>query len=145
MITNLRQLHLKVLGAWPQVVERPTFRSLHINSKELDIFTSVFTSTSKIRRLFLRNLKLNILLPSYSYDTCANYETTHNRMANSIIVSLHIFYVIQLLSQWLTDGNISFIINIYSPMNSRHRGQEKLISDMNAVDMGYLQDIFGER
>ncbi|KAI9642413.1 hypothetical protein NHQ30_009218 [Ciborinia camelliae] len=134
-----------VSRAWQQAAERLTFRSLHINSKELDIFTSVFSSTSMIRRRFLRNLKFDILLPSYSDAACANYETEHNRTANSDVASLHISSAIQQLSQWPTDGNLSFIINIYSPMDSSHRGQEKLIGDMNAAEMGSRQDIFGER
>ncbi|KAG6354531.1 hypothetical protein INS49_004548 [Diaporthe citri] len=131
-------------SSWQHAIELFTFQSLHVTSDGLDDFYAAFVG-QKTRRRFLRDLHLDIVLPRYSDEDCAKYETAHDRAANSDIFSHQVSALLQKLSQWPAGGRLNLVIGMYSPMDGVHHGPDKFDCDQYEVTLGRRQDIFGER
>ncbi|KAI6080293.1 hypothetical protein F4821DRAFT_251792 [Hypoxylon rubiginosum] len=99
--------------AWQAAVESVTFQELHINNTELVAFSDHFSRIH--RRRFLRKLNFSVVLPTYSYKTYSGAETEEERRVNNEVASTAIFGLLQELSGWPTNLNITLIITIYPP------------------------------
>ncbi|GKT48625.1 uncharacterized protein ColSpa_08806 [Colletotrichum spaethianum] len=130
--------------SWQSAIEPFTFKSLHITSDDLKKFYPAFAGCWT-RRRFLRDLHLDIVLPRYSDEDCAKYETADDRAANNEVLSHHTSALLQELSQWPAGGKLNLVIGLYSPMDDAHRGPEKFDHDHHEVALGRRQDIFSER
>lgn len=131
--------------SWQHAVEPYTFKSIDITSDDLEYFYQAF-SGEKTRRRWLRDLSLDIVLPRYSDEDCAEYETAEDRATNNSIFSQHVSTLLQELSQWPSgSGKLNLAIGMYSPMDGVHRGSDKFDRDQHEVALGNRQDIFGER
>lgn len=138
--TSCRVLSLATLSRkWQRTIESRTFRSLHIKSSDLDELASVLSSSSTTRLSLIKTLHVDILLPTYSRDACAEYETDNDRTMNNRIASDKISSLLQILSSapWPSDSGIDLTIGIYSPADYIHRGEE--------IRRDSLIDIFDER
>lgn len=130
--------------SWQHAIELFTFKSLHVTSDDLEDFWAAFEGRQTRRRL-LRDLQLDIVLPPYSDEDCAKYETAHDRAANNDIFSLQVSVLLQILSQWPAGGRLNLVIGMDSPMDGVHRGLDKFDRDQYEFTLGRRQDIFGER
>lgn len=134
--------------AWQCAIEPLTFRSLRITSDHLgDFFYPAFATPRTHRRRLLRDLNLDIVLPSYSDDDCAKYETASDRAANNRMFSHHVAGLLRELSRWPASdgGKLNLVIGAYSPMDIPYRGQDKMDRDRYEVALGRRKDLFGER
>ncbi|KAJ2988950.1 hypothetical protein NUW58_g3716 [Xylaria curta] len=130
--------------SWQYAIETLTFKSLHITSDQLGRFFSVFANPVA-RRDFLRDLHLDVVLPRYSDEDCAKYETVDDRAANSHVFSHHISALLQELSQWPSGGKLNLVVGMYSLMDGAHRGLDKFDHDRYEVSVGRRHDIFDDR
>jgi hypothetical protein len=85
---------------WQFSVEPAVFREIKLKSTELDAFASVFSTSQSHRRRLLKSLVFNIVLPIYSDDDCAMYETDWDRLANSKAASEAVTALFDVLSRW---------------------------------------------
>ncbi|KAK7756342.1 hypothetical protein SLS62_001568 [Diatrype stigma] len=130
--------------SWQGAIEHFTFETLHITSDDLGDFFLAF-ARHRTRRRFLQDLKIDVILPRYSDEDCAKYETADDRAANNDVFSRHTLGLLKELSQWPAGGKLNLVIGMYSPMDSIHRDPEKLDRDRYEVALGRRQDIFSER
>lgn len=130
--------------SWQSAIEPLTFKSLRITSDDLGEFYPAFANY-KPRRRYLRDLRLEIVLPPYSDEDCANYETADDRAANDDVFSRFLSAFLQELSQWPGGSNLKLDIGMYSSMDGAHRGRAKYDHDQHEAMLGKRQDIFGER
>ncbi|KAK8139141.1 hypothetical protein PG984_002521 [Apiospora sp. TS-2023a] len=131
-------------GSWQYAIEALTFQSLQLTSDHLEVFFAAFAN-GRTRRRFLRSLCLDIILPRYSDEDCARYETADDRAANNHVFSHHLSALLQELSQWPAGGKLNLCIDMHSPMDGAHRGPDRFDNDLNQVAVGLRQDIFAER
>ena len=107
--------------AWQSAIETITFREIHIKSNrpELEIFKEAFSDLSRCRhrRRALRKLEYDVVLPVYSDQSCAEYETSDDRQANDDAFTKAISELVQFLSQWPAQCTLQLVLRAYSPMD----------------------------
>ncbi|KAK8081573.1 hypothetical protein PG996_000354 [Apiospora saccharicola] len=111
-------------GSWQYAIEALTFQSLQLTSDHLEVFVAALAN-GRTRRRFLRSLCLDIILPRYSDEDCARYETADDRAANNHVFSHHLSALLQELSQWPGGGKLNLCIDMHSPMDGAHRGPDR--------------------
>ncbi|KAI9897358.1 hypothetical protein N3K66_007214 [Trichothecium roseum] len=129
--------------AWYHAIERLTFRAITITSDELDHFKTVFSSPH--RRSLLKSLVLDVVLPAYSDEACAVHESADDRARNDACATSALRILLAELSAWPKDAKLELVVNVYSPMDASHRGQEKLDKDRYDVALGARKDLFTDR
>lgn len=130
--------------SWQHAIEPFTFKVLHITSDELEDFYPAF-AVHQTRRCFLQDLHLDIVLPRYSREDCAKYETAGDRAANNDVFSHHISALLQELSQWPAGGRLNLVIGMYSPMDGVHRVPDEFDPGQYEVTLGRRQDLLSKR
>jgi hypothetical protein len=135
-----------VSRAWQEAIEPLVFQNLHIRDEDLVMFNSIFSQSSGHRRRnFLRHLYFDNVLPTYTDDDCANYESDEERKQNNKAASKALVRLLGSLSQWSENCNVTLVIDMYSPMDGIYRGKERFSNDRNSVDLGQRQDLFDQR
>lgn len=134
-----------VSRAWQNAVESRTFRRLRVKHSDLMMLDAATRSQSRSRFLWLRELSFQVALPTYSDEACAKYETDQDRATNDAVASEQIVGLLQVLSTWPSGCNITLDVSFDSPMDTIHRGEEKLEGDRLAVATGHRGDLFGDR
>ena len=104
---------------WQYAIETFTFASLRITSNDLEEFKLVFTA-STTRRRFLQDLHLKVVLPQYSDEDCAKYETEDDRIANDHAFIQHLSTLLHELSHWPVAGKLNLVIDMYSTSDRTH-------------------------
>lgn len=129
--------------AWYHAIERLTFRAITITSDELDHFKTVFSSPR--RRSLLKSLVLNVVLPAYSDEACAMHVKADERARNDACATSALKALLAELAAWPKDSKLKLVVNVYSPMDPIHRGEEKLDKDRYDFALGARMDLFEER
>ncbi|KAK7949766.1 hypothetical protein PG988_016405 [Apiospora saccharicola] len=111
-------------GSWQYAIEALPFQSLQLTSDHLEVFVAALAN-GRTRRRFLRSLCLDIILPRYSDEDCARYETADDRAGNNHVFSHHLSALLQELSQWPGGGKLNLCIDMHSPMDGAHRGPDR--------------------
>ncbi|KAG8164414.1 hypothetical protein KVR01_006332 [Diaporthe batatas] len=130
--------------SWQYAIETLTFRNLVITSDRLQNFCASIAS-HPTRRRFVRLIFFAIILPTYSDEDCANYETADDRAANNLAFSRHLSALLQELSQWPADSELKLELYTYSPTDNAVHDPKKVYSDRNEPAMGRRLDLFRER
>ncbi|KAK4186730.1 hypothetical protein QBC35DRAFT_386504 [Podospora australis] len=133
--------------AWQSVMEPDVFRELNIKHTELDDFAAVFSTSQAHRRTLLRTLYFSIVLPTYTDEQCAVYETNQDRAANDKVASEAVSALFDVLSAWggSESSDLTLLIRIHSPMDGRHRGLDKLRQDRHDSIISRREDLFHRR
>lgn len=102
---------------WQQAIEAHTFRTLHVKSSDFDQLATILTSASAARLSLIKKVHADILLPEYSKEAYAAFETDDDRAANDRAASEKISALLRILSdtQWPSDGRLALTIDLYSP------------------------------
>ena len=115
---------------WQFVIECHTMHTIDVESTELQDFSRVFAHHN--RRAALKKLVFNVVLPSYSDDECALFETLQDKQRNSEVFSDAVHSLTSILHSWDEDvgmlgnatasyqrpvitGRISLVLGAYSP------------------------------
>ncbi|KAI2625698.1 hypothetical protein GGR54DRAFT_629212 [Hypoxylon sp. NC1633] len=113
--------------AWQATTEPVTFRCLRVKSNELGEFTAMFKTIH--RRKYLRTLTFEVVLPTYSDELCAEFETDQDRKAHDKIASEAVSLLLRELATWSAELNIhstsiftrQWITSIADLFENRHR------------------------
>ncbi|KAL8933990.1 MAG: hypothetical protein Q9211_005469, partial [Gyalolechia sp. 1 TL-2023] len=134
---------------WQLAVEFHTFRSIGLKSTEIPYFSQTLTHH---RRHLLSHLDYQVVLPPYSDNRCAKFETEQEMDRNCLAFSEAIHALFQVLKTWESDGagrsSSTFTLelsDIYSPMDKRHRGPEKDKEDQWQYELGQRHDLWEHR
>lgn len=80
--------------SWQHVIECQTFREITVKSTEIDRFSHI---VAKHRRNLLRRLELNVILPTYTDQACAKFETEKDKQSNNQVFTKAIKDLLTLL------------------------------------------------
>jgi hypothetical protein len=82
---------------WQRAIERRSFRALELKSTELDEFETIITGA---RRRYLRVLRYQIVLPTYSLGSRQLFERHDDRKANNEVFSGAIHRFFRIFKSW---------------------------------------------
>ncbi|KAL8677527.1 MAG: hypothetical protein Q9186_006039 [Xanthomendoza sp. 1 TL-2023] len=132
---------------WQHAVESHTFRLLRTKSTDLPYLTQVLTPP---RRKYLSHLAYDIVLPTYTDNECAKYETKDDMERNSQAFTYAIHSLFQFLKSWEAGGvgtkPRSFFLDIsdiYSPMDRFFR--DDYLEDEEQFESGKRYDLWEHR
>ena len=111
------------------------------------------------RRKLLRQIELNVVLPTYTDAACAMFETEKDKQANNRVFTEAIKDLFAQLRSWYDEAqpteNVSdnpvgrplrlCLGDIYSPKDSRYRGWERYQEDYQEWKCGRRHDLFKRR
>lgn len=134
---------------WQLAVESRTFRSLRLKSPELPYFARVLTDH---RRNLLSNLAYDAVLPTYTDNECAKFETKEDMERNSQAFTYAVHALFQILKSWEV-GNAEtkcrelflYLSDIYSPMDRFHRDMAKYEEDRELYESDKRSDLWEHR
>lgn len=134
---------------WQLAVESRTFRSLRLKSPELPYFTRVLTDH---RRNLLSNLAYDAVLPTYTDNECAKFETKEDMERNSQAFTYAVHALFQILKSWeasnaeIESRSLSLdLSDIYSPMDRFHRDSAKYEEDRELYESDKRSDLWEHR
>ncbi|KAL8932974.1 MAG: hypothetical protein Q9216_006581 [Gyalolechia sp. 2 TL-2023] len=134
---------------WQLAIESRTFKTLSLKSSELPYFAQLLTYH---RRHFLSHLAYTILLPTYSDNRCAKYETEQEMDQNSQAFTDAIHALFQLLKTWESDDagkrSATFSLDlshIYSLMDKPHRLLKKDSEERWRYELNRPHDLWEQR
>ena len=121
--------------SWQYAIEYQTFRKIAVKSTEIENFSRIVVNH---RRQQLRQLELNVILPTYTDEACAKFETEKDKQSNNQVFTKAIKDLLALLRSWhdefQTTGNDSdapiepslrlCIGDCYSPKDCWYRAWE---------------------
>ncbi len=139
--------------SWQYAIERQTFREITIKNTGIDEFSRIVV---KHRRLLLRRLELNVVLPTYTDRACTKFETENDKQSNNQVFTEAVKDVLALLRSWHDEFQItrmdrdapieqSFRLCIgdcYSPKDRRENGTHL---DYNNFFFTKSHDLFQHR
>lgn len=144
---------------WQYAIEYRTFRDIRLKSPELPYFSQVVTGH---RKAFLSYLAYEVVLPAYSEDHCAKFETQKDREDNSRAFTHAMHSLFLVLKSWegitseedhrkdrataIQPRSIQLdLSDVYSPMDGIHRGREKFKEDKEQYELGKRHDLWEHR
>ena len=118
-----------VSRTWQSVTEYHTMRKINLKSPDLQDFARIFAPHN--RRAALTKLVFDVVLPSYSDDESARFETHQDKQRNSEVLSYAVHSLMSILHSWdedvrmlgngtasyqrpVTTGHISLVLKAYS-------------------------------
>lgn len=130
---------------WQLAIEYRTFHTLCLKSTDLAYFTQILTGH---RRDCLSHLSYTVILPTYTDNECAKFETEEDQTRNNQAFTDAVYALFQILQAWDTAGPAkkSLFLNIsdiYSLMDGRHRDKYK--EDRELSDSGKRHDLWYRR
>ncbi len=132
---------------WQQAIESRTFRSLHFKSTELPDVVKILTFSH--RKQLLSSLTYDVVLPTYTDNQCAKFETAEDMQRNNEAFTQAIHGLFQFLKTG--QGYQGFnalsldLWDCYSPMDAMHRDPAKLEEDREQYGRGKRHDLFENR
>ena len=126
---TLLPAYATISRSWQYAIERQTFHKICLKTTELDNFCQFLVNH---RRKLLRRLKLDVILPTYTDEACAKFETEADRQSNNKVFSKAVRDLLFLLGSWnieatgaeehgksLIEPSLCLCIRTcYSPMDS---------------------------
>lgn len=97
-------LYATVSQRWRAHFEQRTFRNIRLKSSNLEYFSQIATGA---RRRAICSLGYEVVLPIYSSNASAKFETLKQQKANDKIFSDAIHGLFRLLASWETESNQS--------------------------------------
>lgn len=88
---------------WQLAIESRTFRCLRLQSTELPSFNHCFTQQPH-RRHLLSVLRYEVVLPNYTDNGCAKFETKEDMQRNDQAFTHAIHALLRFLRIWQDDG-----------------------------------------
>lgn len=89
---------------WRDHLEQRTFKDIHLKSSDLDYFSRIAVGS---RRIAIRSIAYEVVLPEYSSNACAKFETIKQQKANDKIFSDAIHGLFRLLASWENESKYS--------------------------------------
>lgn len=112
-------------------VERLTFKQIHIKSTELDTLKENFQEKGGLRRLFLKELWLTVILPEYEEKYYGRLEREPDQEANNATLTEAVTLLFEELTRWDSQGgngrgkaSILFDIDAWSPSDDGRRADQ---------------------
>ncbi|KAL9030616.1 MAG: hypothetical protein Q9196_001283 [Gyalolechia fulgens] len=132
---------------WQQAIESRTFRTLHFKSTELPYVVEILTSSHW--RQLLSSLTYDVVLPTYTDNQCAKFETAEDMQRNNeaFTHAMHNLFQLLLTGQGY-QGFSALSLDLwdcYSPMDAMHRDPAKLEDDREQYGRGKRHDLFENR
>ncbi|KAL8779260.1 MAG: hypothetical protein Q9213_007032 [Squamulea squamosa] len=142
---------------WQLAIERRTFHRLRMTCSELPYLTKILTGH---RKSVLSHLQYVIVLPTYSSNECAKFETEKDKERNSQSFTCSLHALFQFLKSWevgdgekngLTRTYPSFrsfrlaLYEIYSPMDRWHRDRKIYKEELEQYERGKRYDLWENR
>lgn len=119
---------------WQLAIESRTFEDLTIRSTELPFFIQTISQQPYRRRLLL-TLLYEVVLPTYTDEQCAKFETTKAQQMNNHAFTHIVHDLLQFLRTWQdTDDRQDLFLAIeeaYSPTDHRRNINGRLQEDKN--------------
>ncbi len=148
--------YASISQSWQYAIECQTFREIAVKSTEIEAFSQIVVNH---RRKQLRRLELNVILPTYTEQACAKFETEKDKQSNNQVFTNAIKDVLALLRSWhdesQTTGSDSdppiepllrlSIGDCYSPKDCQYRGWEKYQEDCQEWEHRRRHDLFQHR
>lgn len=94
---TLLPAYATISRAWQYAIERQTFHAIRIKSTELEDFCQLLVNH---RQKLLKRLELEVILPTYTYEAGAKFETEADRQSNNKAFSKAIRDLLFLLGSW---------------------------------------------
>lgn len=132
---------------WQLAIESRTFRSLQCKSSELPTLIHFLTRQPHRKRLLLF-LTYDVVLPTYTDNECAKFETAEDMQKNNQAFTYAIHVLFQFLKTWDRENDSSLfldLLDIHSPMDGRHRGPDKYEEDEEQYGLGKRHDLWEHR
>lgn len=153
---SILPLYATVCKSWVDHIERRTFQTIRLKSTELEEFSGLLNSR---RVAALSRLSYEVVLPTYSENACAKFETQKDQENNDIAFTDAIVSLFKCIKSWDMDednqpedkssnepGSLEFVLSdIYSPMDEIHRGREVYEEDRRQWELGRRHDLWNLR
>ncbi|EON63416.1 hypothetical protein W97_02643 [Coniosporium apollinis CBS 100218] len=121
--------YVSVSRQWQFAIERYTFRSLRLKSDDYDFFTRVCSDSH--RAAAIAELEYDVILPAYSDEQCAKFESEKDEKANNEAFTNAIKRLFETLHLWGNPSNdgahkmrgrpIMLSLGAYSTTDPRYR------------------------
>jgi hypothetical protein len=139
----IRSALVRVSRKWQLVAEPEIYEAIRLkDTTELDEFASVFSGSGSHRRRFLKDLHVNIAIPTFSGVDRGIYESDQDRLATNKIVSEAVAALFNTLSGWGSDP--AFAINLTIAMNSTKDGSHRTLSQLREDVADELEGVRAE-
>lgn len=141
---------------WQYAIEYQTFREITVKSTEIETLSRIVINH---RPRLLKQIKLNVILPTYTDADCAIFETEEDKQANDNVFTKAIKDLFALLGSWYdetqptengSDTAIGQSLRLclgdcYSPKAFCYRRSKKYWEDHQEWKCGRRDDLFKRR
>lgn len=132
---------------WQQAIESRTFWSLNFKSTELPDVIKILKSSH--RKQSLCELTFDVVLPTYTDNQCAKFETAEDMQRNNeaFTHAMHALFQFLKTGQGYQGFNSLFLDlwDCYAPMDTMRRDPAKLEEDREQYGRGKRHDLFENR